>query len=399
MLKKTLFINGIEKRVVVDPEVSLASVLRNQMFLTGTKVGCSRGDCGACTVILNDKAIRSCIVKMRDVPEDSRIITIEGIGTAESLHPLQLAWIIHGSAQGGFYAPGFIMSAKAFLDENPVPAKDEILAWLKGNQTVRGFNSEESAAEAVMDAAGMIRGVVSGEEMWSKVKDKAEMKNSGRPDKDAAAKAAGAWDYAPDLGLKLPEGTLHMKLVQAKVSKGNILAVDTSEAESMPGVYKVITYRDVPGTNSINGTVSGRGGTILAEKKILKEGDAIAAVLAFKPRLAEEAAKKVKVKIEETPVNGSEKETASEGGSYSAKSAAGFAYLNEKGKLIIHSGITELQARDLAAGIGIPPEKLSIVPAPEVETGERKPDFAMEGLLGVAALVAKKPVYLYSEEV
>ena len=153
MLKKTLFINEIEKRVVVDPEVSLASVLRNQMFLTGTKVGCGKGECGACTVIMDGKAVRSCTVKMKEVPEDARIITIEGVGTAESLHPLQLAWIIQGTAQCGFCTPGFIVSAKALLDQNADPTKEEIRDWFRNNRNVCRCSGDEPAAEAVMDAA------------------------------------------------------------------------------------------------------------------------------------------------------------------------------------------------------------------------------------------------------
>ena len=136
MLKKTLFINGVERRVVVDPEAALASVLRNQMFLTGTKVGCGKGECGACTVILNDKAVRSCSVKMKEVQDDTRIITIEGVGSGESLHPLQLAWIIHGTAQCGFCTPGFIVSAKALLDHNPDPTRDEVADWFQQNKNV-----------------------------------------------------------------------------------------------------------------------------------------------------------------------------------------------------------------------------------------------------------------------
>ena len=91
MKKMHLVINGIQRVLIVDPEKSLASVLRQQLLLSGCKVGCEAGQCGACTIILNGEAVRSCIYKMSRVPDFSVIETIEGIGTPENLHPLQVA--------------------------------------------------------------------------------------------------------------------------------------------------------------------------------------------------------------------------------------------------------------------------------------------------------------------
>ncbi len=387
MLKKTLFINGVERRVVVDPDVSLASVLRNQMFLTGTKAGCGKGECGACTVILNDKAARSCIVKMKEVPEDARIITIEGVGSEESLHPLQLAWIIHGAAQCGFCTPGFIVSAKALLDQNLNPTREEAADWFRKNKNVCRCKDNESKVDAVMDAARLMRGEVTKEELWSKVKDGAGMSGDRRPDPSAAAKVTGTWEFGGDLGLKLPEGTLHIKLIQAQTAHGNILSIDTSEAEKIPGVYKVITGKDVPGTNRLNGSAR----PILSDKKILHSGDAIAMVLAYAPTIAEEAAKKVKVAIQELPVSTT---SAAEEAQPPLEPDTGFAYLNEKGKLMIHSKNADLHLNALAEGIGVPPEKLAVVQNHGIGVSEHKTGPALEGLLGVAALVTRQPVYL-----
>ncbi|HPX00201.1 MAG TPA: aldehyde oxidoreductase, partial [Sedimentibacter sp.] len=106
-----------------------------------------------------------------------------------------------------------------------------------------------------------------------------------------------------DLGLKLPAETLHIKLVQAEVSHANILSIDTSEAEKMPGVYRVLTYKDVPGTNRINGLAfpqnkgDGKERPILCDKKVFQYGDPLAMVLSTSPKLAEEAAKKVKIEL------------------------------------------------------------------------------------------------------
>jgi aldehyde oxidoreductase len=386
MLKKTLFINGVERRVVVDPDAALANVLRNQMFLTGTKVGCGKGECGACTVILNDKAVRSCSIKMREVQDDARIITIEGVGSGESLHPLQLAWIIHGTAQCGFCTPGFIVSAKALLDQNPDPKRDEVTDWFRQNKNVcRCRDDNESQVDAVMDAAKLMRGETTREELWSKLKGKANKSSPGIPDPAAVAKVTGAAEFGADLGLKLPEGTLYIKLILSKISHGNILSVDASEAEKIPGVFKVITGKDVPGTNRIS------GGSILSDKKILHSGDAVAMVLAFAPTIAEEAAQKVKIAVQELPGGASD---AKEEAQLSLAPATGFAYLNEKGRLVIHSKSADIQINALAEGVGVSQEQLAFVQSPVIGGSENKSGLALEGLLGVAALVTKKPVYI-----
>ena len=107
-----LNINGQQRSVLAEPQESLAKVLREQLGLTGTKIGCGSGHCGACSVLLDGKVVRSCTTKMSRVPENARIVTIEGIGTLGHLHPLQVAWINHGGVQCGFCSPGFIVSAK-----------------------------------------------------------------------------------------------------------------------------------------------------------------------------------------------------------------------------------------------------------------------------------------------
>ena len=102
METKTLVVNGIPRRLLVNPDDTLVDVLRGQLQLTSVKVGCGKGQCGACTVILDGKVVRSCITKMRRVPENAAVTTLEGIGTPTCLHPLQHSWIFHGAAQCGF---------------------------------------------------------------------------------------------------------------------------------------------------------------------------------------------------------------------------------------------------------------------------------------------------------
>ena len=117
--KGIYYINGVERVLYSDPEKdSLADVLR-RYGLTGLKIGCGSGQCGTCTIIVDGEPVRSCIVKMSKLREYCEIETIEGIGTAKNLHPLQKAWIKYGGVQCGFCTTGFIMSAKALLDKDP----------------------------------------------------------------------------------------------------------------------------------------------------------------------------------------------------------------------------------------------------------------------------------------
>ena len=126
-------INGERQELALEPYLSLLDVLRNEVGLTGTKKGCDVGDCGACTVLLDGKPVNSCLVLGVEVA-GCEVVTIEGLqGSAERLHPLQEAFMQHGAAQCGFCTPGFIMMAKALLDENPAPTEDEIRFGIAGN--------------------------------------------------------------------------------------------------------------------------------------------------------------------------------------------------------------------------------------------------------------------------
>ena len=99
MIKKVLIINGTERTIVVEGTESLAQVLRDRLLLTGCKIGCGEGHCGACNVIVDGKVTRSCITKISKVADYAKVETIEGIGPLDNLHPLQAAWVAHGCAQ------------------------------------------------------------------------------------------------------------------------------------------------------------------------------------------------------------------------------------------------------------------------------------------------------------
>lgn len=128
-----LTVNGIEEEVIIQPWWNLARVLRDELNLTGTKIGCGEGDCGTCTVLVDGKAVKSCLyLAMKARGKD--IVTIEGLtGKNGDLHPIQQAFIEHFAIQCGYCTPGMIMTAKALLDENPDPTEEQVKKGLDGN--------------------------------------------------------------------------------------------------------------------------------------------------------------------------------------------------------------------------------------------------------------------------
>ncbi len=446
MIKKMLHINGMPKTVIAEPDTMLADVLREQLKLTGTKVGCGQGQCGCCSVILDGKVVRSCITKMKRVEDGARVTTIEGIGTPDNLHALQMAWTVHGGAQCGFCTPGFIVSAKALLDENTAPTRQQVRDWFQKHRNVCRCTGYKPLVDAVMDAAKVVRGEMSLKDLAFKLPADGRIWGTAYPRPSAVAKVTGTTDYGADLGLKMPPGTLRLALVQAKVSHAKILSIDTSAAEKMPGVAKVITHKDVKGKNRITGLITfasnkgdGWDRPILCDQKVFQFGDAIAIVAADTEANARAAAEKVNVTLEELPAYMSapaamaedaieihpgtpnvyyeQKRAKGEDTQTLMKSAAhvvedefylqrqphltmepdvGLAYFDEEGRLAIHSksiGIY-LHHAMICPGLGIEPEKLRIVQNPAGGTFGYKFSPTMEALLGVAAMATGKPVSL-----
>jgi carbon-monoxide dehydrogenase small subunit len=125
-------VNGDDYEVLVDPRKTLLQFLRDDLDLTGTKEGCDEGDCGACSVILNDKVVSSCLVLAVEV-DNAVIETIEGVKQGEKLHPVQQAFVDSGAIQCGFCTPGMVVTTKAMLKEKPNPSTEEIKEYLSGN--------------------------------------------------------------------------------------------------------------------------------------------------------------------------------------------------------------------------------------------------------------------------
>jgi aerobic carbon-monoxide dehydrogenase small subunit len=144
-----LMVNGEEHAVMVEDRNTLLDVLRDKLFLTGTKEGCGTGECGACTVLVDGKPVLACLMLAINAP-GKKITTIEGLAVGGKLSPLQQAFVQFGAVQCGFCSPGMILSAMALLSKNPSPSREEIQKALEGNLCrCTGYNKIVEAIESV----------------------------------------------------------------------------------------------------------------------------------------------------------------------------------------------------------------------------------------------------------
>ena len=149
-------INGDDVEFVCAPDDTLLDVLRNRLGLTGAKEGCATGDCGACSVTLDGRLVCSCLVLGAEA-EGREIGTIEGMAQGETLHPLQRKFLEHAALQCGICTPGFLVAAKALLEQNPDPSETEVRFWLAGN--LCRCTGYDKLVRAVLDAAAEMRSV------------------------------------------------------------------------------------------------------------------------------------------------------------------------------------------------------------------------------------------------
>jgi aldehyde oxidoreductase len=445
VLKKTLTINGLAKTVIVDPETSLGDVLRKQLYLTGTKVYCGDGHCGACNVMVDGRLVIACMTRIDDLRDEAEITTVEGIGTPTNLDPVQLALVAVGAPQCGFCMPGFVVSTKALLKRSPNPTREQVRSWFTRHHNACRCNGYKPIVDAVMAAAAVQRGELDVSELEFTMPADGRIWGTSYPRPSAIAKVTGTLDYGQDLGLRLPPGTLHIAMVQAKVSHANIKGVDVAEAERMPGVVKVVTAKDIKGSNAIGGLndPNNLGSTwdrpILCDSKVFQFGDAIALVCADTPEQAEAAAEKVVVDLEELPaylsapaamaedaieihpgypniyftqklVKGEDPKPLLDSAPHvvqddfylqrqphlTIEGDVGFAYYDEEGRLTIHSKSIFLYGHALmiAPGLGVEMEKLRLVQNPAGGTFGYKFSPTLEALVGAATMATGRPCYL-----
>ncbi len=278
-----LTVNKVQHQVLVDEHANLATVLRDNLGLTGTKLGCTQGSCGACTVLADGKPAQSCITPALRFNR-SYITTIEGVATNGKLHPLQKIFVEKGAIQCGYCTPGIVITSLAFIQENPNPSITEIKEALSGN--LCRCTGYKKIIEAVADYALGVN--------QKKTSQKSESKfvkvGDGRPYIEAVKKVTGNADYTDDIHVK---NALHCKFLRSTHPHANINQIDTSQAEKLLGVRAVITGKEIPvkfGVLPIS-----EDETAMAIDKTRYTGEIVAAVAADSEEIASAACKLIHV--------------------------------------------------------------------------------------------------------
>ena len=286
----SLKINGTKHQVVVNEHDTLAKVIREKINLTGTKIGCEQGSCGACTVWVNGEAVQGCITPVVRC-EGAEITTIEGVSENGKLHRLQEKFVEHGAIQCGYCTPGMIMTSLAFLKENSNPNRNEISEALSGNLCrCTGYKKIVDAVEAYVNEQNSPP-----KEKSTKEENKFKMVGHGRPYIEAIKKVNGTADYADDIKIK---NALVCKFVRSIHPHAKINSIHTTAAKQLEGVKEIITGKELPITFGV--LPISQDETALAIEKTRYIGEIVVAVVAETEEIAEQACKLIK--IDYTPI-------------------------------------------------------------------------------------------------
>ncbi len=278
------------------PGKTLDRCLRDDLRMTGTKVGCSPGDgdCGCCTVLIDGAPERACLVAASDVA-GKRVETIEGLASNGDLHPVQEAFVRTGAVQCGFCVPGFVMAAKALLERNSRPGREEIYKGLSGILCrCTGYNK---VIEAVEQAATFLS-----EGEWPPIESQVGEAADGGPlgvsviRKDSIPKVTGKARFAADWYL---EDMLHCKLLFSEHPHAELLSIDTSAAEEIPGVALVLTSRNSPEVRRFGQKI--QDVPVFAEDRVHCVGTVVAAVYAETEEQAREGVAAIRVSYRALP--------------------------------------------------------------------------------------------------
>jgi 4-hydroxybenzoyl-CoA reductase subunit alpha len=286
MQRLSLKVNNVQHQLLVEEHDTLAKVIREQVQLTGTKMGCEQGSCGACTVIVDGTPVQSCITPALKF-DGSEVSTIEGVAKNGVLHPLQTKFVEKGAIQCGYCTPGMILTTLSYLEENPNPTTQEIKEALGGNLCrCTGYKKIiEAVSEYVNETSRPGTGLKSSEEA-----SKYKMVGHGRPYLDAIKKVKGEAEFADDIKVK---NALHCKFLRSTYPHAKIKAIDTSEAEKIAGVRLVMTGEELPipfGVLPIS-----EDETAMAIEKVRYVGEIVATVVADSEEIATRACSAIKV--------------------------------------------------------------------------------------------------------
>jgi CO/xanthine dehydrogenase Mo-binding subunit/aerobic-type carbon monoxide dehydrogenase small subunit (CoxS/CutS family) len=281
----TLDVNGVPYELLIDPGRSLADVLRDELGLTGTKRACNEGECASCAVHLDGDVVNSCLV-LAVQAQGQRITTIEGLAVNGELDPVQQAFADHFASQCGYCTPGMIMTAKAFLAENPHPTEEEVRQAIRGNLCrCTGYGR---IVEAIMAASGQVK-------VHEYRPSEHRVVGHSLPRADAREKVTGKAQYAYDM--RLP-GMLHGEILRSPLPHARVTSIDTSAAAAIPGVLAVYTQADMP-QNKYGAFVPDE--TALADGIVRYQGEGVAAVIAVDEPTALRALEAIDVDYEPLP--------------------------------------------------------------------------------------------------
>ncbi|WP_338117652.1 molybdopterin cofactor-binding domain-containing protein [Tepidanaerobacter syntrophicus] len=304
----TFILNDENVSVKVDPGKRLLDMLREDFLLTGVKEGCSVGECGACTVLIDGRAVTSCLVLAPQV-NGHRVTTIEGLQKNGELHPLQQSFIDSGAVQCGFCTPGMILAAKALLDKNQHPTREDIKTAISGNLCrCTGYEKIIEAVEMAVKYmeekdANNKKNNINDEEAVEQLSKTTFLDDTAVVGKrivktDALKKTTGEALFANDINFK---NMLFGKVLRSKVPHAILKNIDTTDAKNFPGVKAVLTYKDIPGANRVG--ILLKDEPVLVDSKIARIGDPIALVAAETQEIAEKALELIKIELDElTPV-------------------------------------------------------------------------------------------------
>lgn len=288
----TLTVNGRARARRVNPSLRLLDLLRDDLNLTGTKEGCGAGECGTCSVFIDGKLVKSCLMPAAKA-DGAAIETVEGLAKPGDLTPVQKAFHKTGASQCGYCIPGMVMAATSALRENPAADIEEIKERLGGN--ICRCTGYTKIFEAVELARDVIAGKLPESAFDADPAGESYIGNSVRR-LDAPGKVSGRLRYAGDM--VMPD-MLHMQVLRSPHAHARIVSIDTSAAEALPGVECVITADDVPGVDGFGVFVHDQ--PVMARGKVRHVGEAVAAVAAEDLFTARKALALIKVEYEPLP--------------------------------------------------------------------------------------------------